>query len=212
MSTQIDNDLRSHNHTHHIKSPQSALSTYSKRSLPSSSSLILGDLSPIEMYEGQTQSLPWGMLGVWLKVTFRFLQFVLGLVIFGVYCADIVNAKENYASPSAAWILASTLGGLNAVSALLYLLPFFHSYLFFWWDWIIVTLHAGIIGVFGKAFIAHKTPEQNPKVFKTLGPDFARERSTAYVDCGSGILWTATAVMSTVIYLKVKRLKSTDGS
>lgn len=159
------------------------------------------------MYEKQLQWMPWGMFGVYLKVGFRFLQFVLGLTIFGIYCADLVAAAAKHEAPNSMWLLATTLGCLSAVTAILYLLPCFHSYLFFWLDWIIVILHAGVIGVFGKAYIAHEKPTQNPKKFTVLGPNFGRQRSAAYIDCISGILWLATAVMSTIIFLKIRRAK-----
>jgi hypothetical protein len=160
-----------------------------------------------DMYEKQLQWMPWGMFGVYLKIAFRFVQFVLGIAIFGVYCADIVTATAHHASPVTAWLFACTVGGISATTAILYLLPCLHSYLFFWWDWVIIILHAGIMGVFGKAYITHKKPTENPKEFKIIGPDFMRERSTAYLDCVSGMLWLATAVMSTIIYLKIRRLK-----
>lgn len=147
------------------------------------------------------------MFGVWLKVGFRFLQFVFGLTIFGIYCADIVAAGTHNATPNSAWLLATVVGGFSAVTAILYLLPCFHSYLFFWWDWMLVVLYAGVIGVFGKAYIAHGKHTENPKDFKLYGPNFNRQRSAAYLDCISGTLWLATAVMSTIIFLKIRRAK-----
>jgi hypothetical protein len=164
------------------------------------------------MYENQLQWMPLGMFGVYLKMAFRILQFILGLAIFGVYCADIVASSAQKARPSPAWLFACTVGGINVVTVVLYLLPCFSSYLFFWWDWIIVVLHAGVIGVFGKAYITNKAPRQNSKEFNIMGPDFARERSTAYLDCVSGILWLATAVMSTVIFLKIQRLRKSSAN
>jgi hypothetical protein len=159
------------------------------------------------MYERQLVWMPWGMFGVYLKVGFRFLQFIFGIAIFGVYCADMVTASSHKVAPSTAWLFACTVGGISATTALLYLLPCLHSYLFFWWDWIIVILHAALIGIFSKAYITQKVPTKDPKAFKLMGPDFARERSTAYLDCVSGMLWLATAVMSTIIFLKIRRLK-----
>jgi hypothetical protein len=159
------------------------------------------------MYEKQLAWMPIGMVGVYLKIAFRFLQFVLGITIFGIYCADLVAAMSKQANPHPAWLFATTVGGLNAVTAVLYLLPCFHSYLFFWWDWVLVVLHAALIGVFGRAYITHKKHTDNPKDFKIYGPDFARQRSVAYIDVISGILWLSTAVMSTVIFLKIRRAK-----
>ena len=159
------------------------------------------------MYEKQLQWMPLGMVGVYLKIAFRFLQFVLGLTIFGIYCADMVAATHKGAPPNSAWLLATTLGGLSAVTAVSYLLPCVHSYLFFWWDWIIVILHAAVIGIFGKAYIANKKPTDNPKDFELFGPNFSRHRSVAYIDCISGILWLGTAAMSTIIFLKIRRAK-----
>ena len=145
------------------------------------------------------------MPGVWLKVAFRFLQFVLGVTIFSIYCADLVAAGNHGGSPHSAWLLATIVGGFSSVTAILYLLPCFHSYLFFWWDWILVILYAGVIGVFGKAYIAHEKHTENPKDFKLYGPNFDRQRSAAFLDCVSGVLWLMTAVMSTIIFLKIRR-------
>ena len=159
------------------------------------------------MYEKQLPWMPFGMPGIWLKVGCRFLQFVLGITIFGIYCADLVAAGKHHATPHSAWLLATIVGGFSSITAILYLLPCFHSYLFFWWDWILVILYAGVIGVFGKAYIAHEKPSENPKDFKLFGPDFGRQRSAAYIDCVSGISWLATAILSTIIFLKIRRAK-----
>lgn len=162
-----------------------------------------------DMYERQLEWMPMGMPGVWAKMACRFLQFVLGLTIFGVYCADLVAAGSKHVPLNSAWLFATTLGGITTVTAVLYLLPCFHSYLFFWWDWIIVILHAGLIGVFAKAYIAHSKPTENPKDFTLFGPDFGRQRSAAYIDIISGILWLGTAVLSTLIFMKIRRSKKT---
>lgn len=151
--------------------------------------------------------MPLGMKGVYTKLFVRFLQFVLGLTIFGIYTADLVAAGKLHTHLSSAWLLASVVGGMSAVLSLVFLLPFVHSYLFFWMDWIIVILHTGIIGVFAKAYIATKIPTNNTKDTKVTGPSYNRMKAAAIVDCVSGILWFMTAVMSSLIFLKLRRAR-----
>jgi hypothetical protein len=159
------------------------------------------------MYDKHLEHMPLGMVGVWMKLGCRFLQFVLGVTIFGIYCADMVAASSHNAIPNGAWLLATTVGGLSAVTAIIFCIPCVFSYLLFWWDWIIVILHSGVIGVFSKAYIAHKKESENNDEFKLYGPDFGRQKAAAILDCISGCLWLGTAIMSTSIFLKIRREK-----
>lgn len=157
------------------------------------------------MYDKQLEHMPCGMPGVWIKVGCRFLQFVLGITIFGIYCADIVAAGNHNAKPNGSWLLATVVGGLSAVTAIIYCIPSVFSYLLFWWDWVLVILHSGVIGVFAKAYLAHKQESENGDDFKLYGPDFGKQKVAAVLDCMSGCLWLVTAIMSTSIFLKIRR-------
>lgn len=168
-------------------------------------------IKPGEMYETQAKWIACGMCSVYFKLALRLLQIIAGVTIFGVYCADLVAASAHGATPSSAWLFACVTGAFGGMTALIYLLPCVHSYLFFWWDWIIVVLHTGLVGIFAKAYITQKAPLKNPSDFKIMGPNFDRERSVAYIDCISGGLWMTTAVMSSIIYFKLRRLRSMDG-
>jgi len=166
-------------------------------------------------YEDQADYIPGGKKAVYVKLVFRFLQTVFGIAIAGVYGTDIMTATKNGSSPSSAWLYATIVGALSAVTASIYCIPAFKAYTFFWFDLIIVILHSALVGIFGKAYLSSKIPQvgNSNQGIAVQGPDRKRMHDTAILDTVSGCLWLMTGAFGFLVALKVRRThKKQSGS
>lgn len=79
-----------------------------------------------------------GLAGAILRLVLRFIQFVLALVVAGLYGVDLHAAHSAGAYTDGKWVFAEVVAGLSAVTVLIYGIPFFKSYWAFGWDWILL--------------------------------------------------------------------------
>ena len=68
-----------------------------------------------------------------IHATLRFLQFVFALAVLGLYGTDLNNARKKHVYADKKWVYAEVVGGLAALTCLVYMIPF-KSYLAFGWD------------------------------------------------------------------------------
>ena len=68
----------------------------------------------------------------------RFFQFVLALAVIGLYGQNLNSARQQnkYADPN--YIYAVVVGGLAALTSLVYMVPFFKWAKLFGWDIVIL--------------------------------------------------------------------------
>jgi len=70
--------------------------------------------------------------------TLRLLQFVMAIVVCGLYGTDLNNARKAGTPADSAEIYAEVVGALAALTALVFLLPFIRAHITFAWDFVIL--------------------------------------------------------------------------
>lgn len=135
-----------------------------------------------------------GITGALLRLTIRLFQFILALVVAGLYGVDLHHAHQAHAYTDGKWVFAETVAGLSAITCLLYGFPFFKSYWAFGWDWILFVLWTALFGLFGRIFIpTHPTPKQGGQW---------RMKHAVWVDLACLILWFVSACYATLIWFR----------
>lgn len=133
-----------------------------------------------------------GVVGALIRLVLRFLQFILGITVIGLYAVDLRKADKMDAYTDGKWVFAVVVGTLSAVTVLIYAIPFIKSYWAFGWDWLLFILWTALFGTFGSIFIKAKpTPEQHGQI---------RMKHAVWVDLVNMLLWLITAVYSTIIW------------
>ena len=136
-----------------------------------------------------------GLIGALIRLILRFFQFILALVVCGLYGVDLHaanNAKNGYIDGK--WVFAEVVGALSAFTVLIYGIPFIKSYWAFGWDWFLFILWTALFGLFGNIYIGSKpTPKQGGQ---------RRMKNAVWVDLTCMLLWLITAIYSTVIFFK----------
>ncbi|KAK7515535.1 hypothetical protein IWZ03DRAFT_205855 [Phyllosticta citriasiana] len=137
-----------------------------------------------------------GTFGLYLRIFTRLLQFVIGLTVCGLYGRDLHAAQKAGVYADSKWVYAVTVGGLSALSVLIYMIPIFKSATLFAWDWTLWLLWLVLFGLFGKMYIA-KNAEGDAGV--------QRMKNSVWVDLTGLLLWMSTAVYGTVAFWRARR-------
>lgn len=115
-------------------------------------------------------------------------QFALALAVCGLYGVDLHHAHEAHAYTDGKWVYAEVVGGLSAVTALVYFIPFILRFWLVWvWDLVLFVLWIALFGIFGKMYI-HENPEGDSGI--------QRMKNAVWVDLVSALLWLLLAVAS----------------
>ncbi|KAK2798290.1 hypothetical protein FQN50_008895 [Emmonsiellopsis sp. PD_5] len=127
----------------------------------------------------------------------RFLQFVFGIAVIGLYAQDLVRAKKNNKEFDPKWTYATSLGTISSFSALIYLIiPFLIprplgafmpriNLPTFIYDTLLSILWLTAFGMFGKMFLSLEEDKGNK--------DMVRMRHAVFVDMANLFLWVVTA-------------------
>ncbi len=68
----------------------------------------------------------------------RLIQFILALTVCGLYGVGLNNDRQEHSSSNTDWVYAEVVGGLSALTALVYMIPFLRTYQLFAWDFTIL--------------------------------------------------------------------------
>ncbi|PGH31750.1 hypothetical protein GX50_05473 [[Emmonsia] crescens] len=134
----------------------------------------------------------------------RFLQFVFGIAVIGLYAQDLVRQHNDGKPYDPKWTYATVLGTISSLSAIVYftiplvmpalsLLPSINLPSLVY-DSIISILWLTLFGIFGKIYITKHAPEGDV--------DTIRMKHSVWVDLANLALWTATAAWAGVRWWK----------
>lgn len=131
-----------------------------------------------------------GFLGMALSYVLftilHFFQFVLGLVVIGLYGIDLDNAHKAGKYADGKWIFAVVVGTLSTFTALLYFIPFILRFAIVpIWSFVIFVLWCAVFGLFGNMYI-HENPEGDSGI--------VRMKHAVWVDLTNLLLWFVTTV------------------
>ncbi|KAF3006938.1 hypothetical protein E8E14_000095 [Neopestalotiopsis sp. 37M] len=111
----------------------------------------------------------------------HFFQFVMGLVVIGLYGKYLDRARKAHVYADGKWVYAVVVGALSSLTALLYLVPFILRFAVVpAWSLVIFILWCAVFGIFGKMYI-HEDPEGNS--------DVELMKNAVWVDLANLILW-----------------------
>ncbi|KAI4146876.1 MAG: hypothetical protein L6R39_003312 [Caloplaca ligustica] len=114
----------------------------------------------------------------------RFLQFVFGITVIGLYAQDLRKAHKEHKYTDSKWAYATAVGTIGAASALALIWPALA--LFAWgWDLVVFILFTALFGLFGNMYI-HENPEGDGGV--------KRMKNAVWIDLINMLLWLVTAV------------------
>ncbi|KAK3348923.1 hypothetical protein B0T25DRAFT_445373 [Lasiosphaeria hispida] len=122
--------------------------------------------------------LSWGYL---LFSTLHFGQFVLAITVCGLYGVELNRASKAGKPADGKWVYAEVVGGLSAITAVLYFIPFLLRFALVWvWNLVLFILWIALFGIFGKMYI-NENPEGNG--------DMQRLKNAVWVVLANALLW-----------------------
>lgn len=126
----------------------------------------------------------------------HFAQFVLAVTVCGLYGYELNRAAKAGAHADGKWVYAEVVGGLSALTALLYFIPVLVRFALVWaWNLILFILWIALFGVFGRMYIG-ENPEGNS--------DIQRMKNAVWVVFANAILWLIGTIAHFVYYWRHK--------
>ncbi|PGG99858.1 hypothetical protein AJ80_09280 [Polytolypa hystricis UAMH7299] len=150
---------------------------------------------------------PRSVVSTFIEIPVRFLQFVFGIAVIGLYAQDLDRARKAGKPMDSKWAYATVVGTLSSISALIYLiLPFalprpltllvrLHLPAFIH-DTILSILFLTLFGIFGKMYI----PEDDEK-----NKDVKRMKHAVWVVLACLAFWVGTMALNGVRWWKNRR-------
>ncbi|KAL1852517.1 hypothetical protein Daus18300_012115 [Diaporthe australafricana] len=125
------------------------------------------------------------------RLVVRALQFVLGLVVVGLYGHRVAKQREGDGLPSPEWVYGLVVAGLSCVTAVAFAAaaPFgavsnkFKTARLFSWDLTLFLLWIIVFGIFGGIFL-HRDSDDSYK-----GSSTAVEKGAVWLDLVNAIFW-----------------------
>jgi hypothetical protein len=130
----------------------------------------------------------------------RAVQVLAGATVAATYAMDMTAAQ----SLDSRWVYAVVVASLSAASALVLTAPFFRSWLFFAWDWLLLFLWAEVAGIFGSMFMGE------PHVAGDAGVD--RMKSAVWINLINVFLWFLSGVYGTVMFVCLGGRREVDAA
>jgi hypothetical protein len=90
-------------------------------------------------------------LGYLLFSLLHFGQFVLAITVCALYGIDLDRMRKANVHADGRWVYAEVVGGLSALTTILYCIPFILRFALVWaWNLVLFILWIALFGVFGK--------------------------------------------------------------
>lgn len=135
-------------------------------------------------------------IGSVFRITMRLFQFVMGLVIIGLYAQDLDRARKAGVGPDSKWAYATFCGTWGALFSLIFMTPWVKAWFFCPVDFLAFLFYLVAFGMFGKMYIK-EDPEGNKGII--------RMKHAVWVLVTNMILWLITAVYGSVVYWKHRK-------
>jgi hypothetical protein len=149
-------------------------------------------------------------LGYIAHSVYRLVQMVLALTVCGLYGVDLHKANREHAYSDGKWVrppsspstqpsanssqvYAEVTASLAAVTALIYLIPFFSRIPFlFVWDFILCILWFALFGIFGHLYIGTRADDYG----------IQRMKNAVWVDLTNALLWMISGFGMLIYWFK----------
>ncbi|KAK7946484.1 Uracil phosphoribosyltransferase [Apiospora aurea] len=130
----------------------------------------------------------------------HFFQFVLALVVCGLYGVDLDRARKAGKYTDGKWVFAEVVGALSALTAILYSVPFILRFAAVpAWSFVIFVLWVALFGLFGNMYIKEDAEGNG---------DIQRMKNAVWVDLANMLLWFIGTVAGAAYWWMHKDRKS----
>lgn len=134
------------------------------------------------------------------RLVVRGLQFVLGLVVVGIYGERVRKGREDAADASAAWVFGLVVAVAACLTALVFAAtaPFgavsrrFKTHRLFGWDLTLFVLWITAFGVFAQLFLHRGDDDDDDDAYK--GASTAVQKGAMWLDLTNSLLWLVSGV------------------
>ncbi|KAK4117675.1 hypothetical protein N656DRAFT_773860 [Canariomyces notabilis] len=111
----------------------------------------------------------------------HFLQFVFAITVCALYGVELDRTRKANEHADGRWVYAEVVGGLSALTAILYCIPFILRFALVWaWNMILFILWIALFGVFASMYI-HQDARGNS--------DIQRLKNAVWVVLVNALLW-----------------------
>jgi hypothetical protein len=130
----------------------------------------------------------------------RLLQLVLACAVIGLYGQYLRWANNAGEHADGRWIWAVVVGGLSALTAIIYAIPYFPLRFFFIWDVLLFFFWLIVFAIFANLYI-HEDPEGNHHI--------EQMRDAVWLDLVNWILWLISALVGFFYFWKYRNQRTT---
>jgi hypothetical protein len=138
-------------------------------------------------------------IGSFLRIILRFFQFILGLVVIGLYATDLNNARKQHKYIDSKWVWAVVCGALGSLTALVFMLPLVKAWFFFYVDAFIWLCYIIAFGIFGKMYIPENAEGDS---------GVQRMKNAVWVLLVNMLLWFGTACYGGLVFWKTRKART----
>jgi hypothetical protein len=138
--------------------------------------------------------------GAIFRILMRFFQFIMGIVVIGLYAQDLRRAHKAGVKYDSKWMYATIVGTLASFWAIVCMLPLVKAWFLFGVDFVMFIMYVAAFGIFGKMYIK-EDPEGNSGI--------QRMKNAVWVLLTNMFLWAITFVYGSVIFWKYWKGKAT---
>lgn len=150
-----------------------------------------------EKATAKTSLMAGASIGGALRITLRLFQFIMGLVVIGLYAQDLHKAKKAGVYMDSKWIYATFCGSAGAFFAIVLALPLVKSWALFGIDIVMWFFWLVCFGIFGKMYLKMDNPKNDKGI--------VRMQRAAWIDMVNMLLWLISAVYGAVIFWKWRK-------
>ncbi|KAF2714436.1 hypothetical protein K504DRAFT_366941 [Pleomassaria siparia CBS 279.74] len=139
-------------------------------------------------------------IGSVVLILIRLFQFVMGLVVIGLYAQDLDKARKAHKYTDSKWVYAVFCGAFGALMSLIFMMPLIKSWMFFAADVLAFFFYMVLFGIFGKMYI--KEDAEGDK-------GIIRMKNAVWVDLTNMVLWIGTAIYGAFVFWKARKARTT---
>ncbi|KAI0024280.1 hypothetical protein F4780DRAFT_655559 [Xylariomycetidae sp. FL0641] len=145
----------------------------------------------------------------WLRWAARGLQFILALVVVGLYGHRVDTDRRAGRAQAAAWVYAVFVGGVSCLTCVVFAVPnpFVRTHRLFAWDLVLFVLWIAVFGAFAAVFLhrAEDAPDYQ-------GTDVGLMKHAVWLDLVNCLFWLGTGVYGCFRTFVARRLDQKIGA
>jgi hypothetical protein len=157
---------------------------------------------PVEQYWHRE-----GIYGLNVRAVLRILQFIVAVIVAGLYGVDLSHATSINAHAQSEWIYAEFVAAVSAITCLIHCLVTVTRVAWCAWDGVLVILWLAQVGVFGTIFY----PETKSG-YENATQSVTRMRAAVWICVINMALWLLTTALGVGWCIRTRRsVRRTDG-